>query len=172
MIPSRHTKNVRVSAPILNLLIGAPYLESTNLKSIYQQWRGENINEIRNKHTDNPYTLRIGTPHTDYTMKEDRALFIQSYLSYNPVTKDIEKRELIPYRNVDRVYIGDQSVEEKYFERYTAFVNGPIVAEDVLFLESKQSLLEVIQKLTSEIQTLRSEVANLKVQTKQQHIYR
>jgi predicted ATP-binding protein involved in virulence len=105
-------------------------------------------------------------------MKEDRALFIQSYLSYNPVTKDIEKRELIPYRNVDRVYIGDQSVEEKYFERYTAFVNGPIVAEDVLFLESKQSLLEVIQKLTSEIQTLRSEVANLKVQTKQQHIYR
>jgi hypothetical protein len=157
--------------PILNIMVGAPHLEYTNLRVMYQQWNGENIQEIRSKHEDNPYTLRIGTPNTDDQLRSDRALFIQSYLSYNPITKNIEKRELIPYRNVDKVYIGDQSVEEKYFEKYTAFVNGPMVVEDLLFLESKQSLLQVIQKLTSEIETLRSEVANLKVQTKQQHIY-
>ena len=172
MIPSRHIRNVSHSMPILSTMVGAPHLEYTNLRVMYQQWNGETIQEIRNKHKDNPYTLRIGTPNTDDQMRSDRALFIQSYLSYNPVTKDIEKRELIPYRNVEKVYIGQQTIEEKYFENYTAFVNGPLVAKDLVFLETKQSLMDVIAKLSTEIQTLQTEMANLRSQTQTQTIYR
>ncbi len=172
MIPSRNIRNTRVTMPILNMLVDAPFLEKTTLKALYPQWKGESIAEIKEKHSDNPYRVRIGTPNTDKAMQADHALFIQSYLSYNPITKQLEKRELLPYRNVEKVYIGEQRIDEHNYGNYTLFINGSIVAEDLILLNNKQSLLEIIKKLTEEVAELRVEVHKLHTQTKQQPIYR
>ncbi len=172
MIPSRNIRNARVATPILNMLVDAPFIEKAVLKAIYPQWRGESISEIREKHSDNPYRVRIGTPNTDTALQSDHAFFIQSYLSYNPVTKQLEKRELLPYRNVEKLYIGKQRVDEENYGEYSAFVNGPIVAEDLIFIGSKQSLVQVVQKLTEDIAELRVELHKLRSQTKTQPIYR
>jgi hypothetical protein len=83
MIPSKHIRNVSHAAPILNLMVSAPFMEKVMIKNIYQQWQGETIAQIRSKHKNNPYTLRIGTPNTDEALANDSMLFIQSYMSYN-----------------------------------------------------------------------------------------
>ena len=172
MIPSKYIRNVGHTAPILNLMVSAPFMEKVVIKNIYQQWQGESIQQIRDKHTDNPYTLRIGTPNMDKALASDSILFIQSYMSYNPVTKSIEKRELVPYRNVEKVYIGEQRIDEETFGEYASFVNGNVVAKDVVLLETKQSLVEIVTKLTNEVANLRMEVAKLKSQTQTQPIYK
>tara|TARA_R110000868_G_scaffold71220_4_gene208860 strand:+ start:269 stop:787 length:519 start_codon:yes stop_codon:yes gene_type:complete len=172
MIPSKYIRNVSHQAPILNLMVAAPFMEKVMIKNIYQQWRGETITQIRNKHTDNPYTLRIGTPNTDKALANDSVLFIQSYMSYNPVTKSIEKRELIPYRNVEKVYIGEQRIDEEMFGEYASFINGNVVVKDLVFVETKESLSDIIAKLTNEVANLRMEVAKLKSQTQTQPIYK
>ena len=172
MIPSKYIRNVSHQAPILNLMVAAPFMEKVMIKNIYQQWRGETITQIRNKHTDNPYTLRIGTPNTDKALANDSVLFIQSYMSYNPVTKSIEKRELIPYRNVEKVYVGEQRIDEEMFGEYASFINGNVVVKDLVFVETKESLSDIIAKLTNEVANLRMEVAKLKSQTQTQPIYK
>ena len=153
-------------------MVAAPFMEKVMIKNIYQQWRGETITQIRNKHTDNPYTLRIGTPNTDKALANDSVLFIQSYMSYNPVTKSIEKRELIPYRNVEKVYVGEQRIDEEMFGEYASFINGNVVVKDLVFVETKESLSDIIAKLTNEVANLRMEVAKLKSQTQTQPIYK
>jgi hypothetical protein len=70
-----------------------PYVDKVVIKNIYPQWQGENIEDLK-RHRENPYRIRIGTPNMDERMKDDHVFFFQSYLSYNPVTKDIEKRSL------------------------------------------------------------------------------
>lgn len=172
MIPSKYIRNVSHQAPILSLMVAAPFMEKVMIKNIYQQWRGETITQIKNKHTDNPYTLRIGTPNTDKALANDNMLFIQSYMSYNPVTKSIEKRELIPYRNVERVYIGEQRIDEEMFGEYASFINGNVVVKDLVFVETKESLSDIIAKLTKEVANLRMEVVKLKSQTQTQPIYK
>ncbi len=77
MIPSRNIRNARVATPILNMLVDAPFIEKAVLKAIYPQWRGESISEIREKHSDNPYRVRIGTPNTDTALQSDHAFFIR-----------------------------------------------------------------------------------------------
>jgi SepF-like predicted cell division protein (DUF552 family) len=168
MIPSKYIRNVSHQAPILNLMVAAPFMEKVMIKNIYQQWQGESITQIKN----NPYTLRIGTPNTDKALANDSVLFIQSYMSYNPVTKSIEKRELIPYRNVEKVYIGEQRIDEEAFGDYASFINGNVVAKDLVFVETKESLSGIIAKLTNEVANLRMEVAKLKSQTQTQPIYK
>ncbi len=172
MIPSRHTKNVVFSAPILNLLVDNPHMEKVRIKSIYQQWQGENMQEVRSKDVENPYTLHIGTPNTDEQMQQDRVFFIQSYLSYNPITKTVEKRQLIPYRNVEKVFIGKQRIDEHTYGDYASFINGNIVANDLILLDTKQSIRQLVEELSKKVQLLEGEVRQLRSQTQTQPIYR
>jgi len=153
-------------------MVSAPFMEKVMIKNLYQQWQGETIAQIKSKHKDNPYTLRIGTPNTDKALANDSMLFIQSYMSYNQVTRAIEKRELIPYRNVEKVYIGEQRIDEESFGEYASFINGNLIAKDLVFIETKESLSETIAKLVNEVANLRMEVAKLKSQTQTQPIYK
>ena len=172
MISGRNVRNSRAIMPTLNLLAEAPFLEKAPIKMLFPQWQGESISVIRNTFTENPYRVRIGTPNTDETMRNDCAFFMQSYLSYNPITKQLEKRELIPYRNVERIYIGEQRIDEEQFKDYVAFINGNIVANDLILLESKQSIAEQITKLQQQVLQLQSEIVKLRSETKTQTIYR
>lgn len=172
MISGRNIRNSRVTVPTLNLLADAPFLEKAPIKMLYPQWQGESVSVIRDTFTENPYRVRIGTPNTDQAMRNDCAFFMQSYLSYNPITKQLEKRELIPYRNVERLYIGEQRIDEEQYSDYTAFVNGNIIANDLILLESKESIVELIAKLQQQVTQLQSEVVKLRSETKTQTIYR
>ena len=172
MISGRNVRNSRTTAPTLSLLSNAPFLEKAPIKMLFPQWQGESVNVIRNTFTENPYRVRIGTPNTDEAMRNDCAFFMQSYLSYNPITKQLEKRELIPYRNVERIYIGEQRIDEEQYKDYTAFVNGNIIANDLILLESKQSIVEQITKLQQQVLQLQSEIVKLRSETKTQTIYR
>lgn len=162
--------NVKIETPILNLMVNNPYTDKVLIKNIYPQWQGENIEDLK-QHRENPYRIRIGTPNADERMKNDRVFFFQSYLSYNPVTKDIEKRSLIPYRNVEKVYIGKQSLEEKTFRDYTLFVNGSAIVDDVIFIRDRKSLSQTIKELQNQVEFLSKEVSTLKLQLQKQTIY-
>jgi hypothetical protein len=170
MIPTRHISNVKVPAPILNLMIEDPYMSMVPIKNIYPEWKGENIEQLK-EHKENPYRLRIGTPNMDQRMKADHAYFIKSYLSYNPVTKDIEKRDLTVYRNVEKVYIGKQSLEEKTFRDYSLFVNGSVVVKDIISIDNRRSVLQTIKELQDQVDFLAKEVGSLKLQLQKQTIY-
>ena len=170
MKPTRHIGNVKVNAPILNLLVGNPYMDKVPIKNIYPEWKGESIEQLKQSR-NNPYVLRIGTPNIDERLRADHAFFIQSYLSYNPITKDIEKRELIPYRNVEKVYIGKQSLEEKTFREYSLFVNGIVMVKDMMTIDSRMSFTQTIKELQQTVDLLAKEVATLKLQLQKQTIY-
>lgn len=170
MIPTRYISNVKVPAPILNLMVGDPYMEKVPIKNIYPQWEGENIEELK-QHRDNPYVVRIGTPNTDERLKSDHAYFIQSYLSYNPATKDLEKRDLITYRNVEKVYIGKQSLEEKTFRDYSLFVNGAVIVKDLISVDTRESILQTVKQLKTQVDFLTKELATLRSQLQKQTIY-
>jgi hypothetical protein len=170
MIPTKNIGNVKVSAPILHLMVDNPYVEKVVIKNIYPQWQGESVEDLK-QHRDNPYRLRIGTPNMDERMKSDHVYFFQSYLSYNPATKDIEKRSLIPYRNVDKVYIGKQSLEEKTYRDYTLFVNGSAIVKDLIFMQDRKSLKQTIEELQNQVHFLSKEVSTLKLQLQKQTIY-
>ena len=172
MISGRNVRNSRVTMPTLNLLAEAPFLEKAPIKMLFPQWQGESVSDIKNTFAENPYRVRIGTPNMDEAMRNDCAFFMQSYLSYNPITKQLEKRELIPYRNVERIYIGEQRIDEEQYKDYTAFVNGNIIANDLILLESKQSIVEQITKLQQQVLQLQSEIVKLRSETKTQTIYR
>jgi hypothetical protein len=172
MIPSKTIRNTRVVAPLVNLLSEAPFLEKMPIKGIYPQWRGESVPEIEEKSVNNPYSVRIGTPNTDKALQADHAFYIQSYLSYNPVTKQLEKRELIPYRNVEKVFIGEQRIDEHQYKDYTLFVNGSVVAEDLRLLKGNKSVVELITSLMDEVNELRVQVHKLQLQTQTQPIYK
>jgi len=146
-------------------------MEKVFIKNIYQRWGGESIEQIKQKEEDNPYTLRIGLPHLDEQLKHDNIFFIQSYLSYNPITKDVEKREIIPYRNVEKVYIG-QSASEVEYKDAKLLVAGKVVADDYAFLGESNSLKLTIQDLLNKIQKLEEEVRRLKHQHQNETIYK
>lgn len=169
---SRSIKRVSVSYPPIEGIGGPSILGKIKLKNIYQQWRGENFIEITQKHVDNPFNLRVGLPQIDRQMKEDRIFLFTKYLSYNPLTKQVEKRELIPLRNVEKVYIG-QSPEEHQFKDYRLFVDGKIVVEDVLFKQPNEgSLVEKIRQLEERVQILEHYLQKLTANNEKITIYK
>lgn len=171
MIRNSKIRSVRESFPVLKSLTTNPYMEKVEISTICQLWNGETVGELGAKYPNNPYTLRIGLPHIDEQMKQDRIHFIQSYLSFNPITKNIEKREIIPYRNVERVYIG-QSAEEEVLDDYKLFVAGNTVSKDYIIMEDGKSLVDLVYKLTARIQKLETEMAHLKLQSLNETIYK
>ena len=171
MINNKTIRNCQAPFPVVEGLSNSRTLGKILIKNLYQSWQGENRREIQEKHETNPYSLRIGMPSTDTSMKEDRMYFILHYLAFNPINKDIEKRELVSYRNTERVYIG-QSLDEKIYKDYRLFVDGNIVADDLL-LKSQDglSMRDVVDSLVAKVEELQMEIIDLKRELKQRDIY-
>jgi len=172
MINNSVIQNVKKAFPAIKGLHNEHVLGKILIKNIYQSWNGESIAQIKQKHENNPYTMRIGTPMTDNELKADSIYFILHYLSYNPITKDIEKRELVPYRNMEKMYIG-QSLQEKEYSEYRLFVDGKAVLEDLYLTNTNQnqSITQLITNLTNKVEKLQAEVINLRRQLNSSHIY-
>ena len=174
MINNEIIQNCTKPFPVIQGLLNEHALGKILIKNVYQAWQGESIESIKERHRDNPYSLRIGMPSTDRELKGDLIYFILHYLSYNPLTRDIEKRELVPYRNVDKIYVG-QSVDEKVYNDYKLFVDGTAVVGD-LYIKNyesikQESIGDLLTTLASTVQNLQLEVADLKRQLKSNHIY-
>lgn len=173
MLISKNIKKPKVSFPAVEGIGGPSFLGRVMLKNIYQPWNGENFVEITQKSIGNPFNLRTGLPQTDRQLKEDRIFLFTKYLSYNPLTKQIEKRELIPLRNTEKVYIG-HSPEEQNHHDYKLFVDGKVVAEDVIFKQPNDiigSLVEKLKYLEEKIQNLEIELQKQKLITYNKAIY-
>ncbi len=173
MINSSTIRNCQVSFPIVQAMTNSSTLGKMLIKNLYQPWNGESIEQIKQKHENNPYTLRIGLPSIDAQMKNDAMYFILHYLAYNPVTKDIEKREIIPLRNTEKVYIG-QSLDEKVYKDYRLFVDGNAVVDDLYLRKSlgQQSVGRLLTTIMDRVEKLQQEVVELKRQLQSKHIYR
>jgi hypothetical protein len=175
MINSSKFHNCRVSFPAIEGLGLTETLGKVRIKNIYQTWNGENMNEIRDRHESNPYTLRIGMPTEDQRLKNDSIYFILDYLSYNPATKDVEQRQLTPLRNMEKLYIG-QSLQEKEYSDYRLFVDGNAVVDDIYLKKyeslNNQPIGRLLVNLMDTVEKLKLEVVDLKRQLKTQHIYK
>ena len=174
MINNSVNRNVTRPYPVLQALVNEHALGKILIKNVYQGWQGESIQQIRDKHESNPYSLRIGKPRTDTELKGDAMYFILHYLSYNPLTKDIEKRELVPLRNTEKIYIG-QSLDEKVYSDYRLFVDGNVIADD-MYLKKHESIKDtpvgdLLVSLAQKIEKLQLEVINLKRELNNKHIY-
>lgn len=174
MINNEVIRNCTVPFPAIQGMVNDQVLGKIQIRNIYQGWQGENINQIKDKHESNPYSLRIGMPSTDKQLKSDSIFFILNYLSYNPLTKDIEKRELVPYRNMEKIYIG-QSVDEKRFKDCRLYVDGTMLVDDLYIkqseLTSNNTVGELINNLVDKVEKLQLEVFNLKRQLNNNPIY-
>lgn len=167
MINNAVIQNCHTAAPIIESMLNEHALGKIELKNIYQSWNGENIEQIRERHENNPFMLRIGMPSTDSLMAKDSIYFILHYLSYNPLTKDVEMRHIIPHRITNKLYIG-QSIDEKYYQDYKLFVDGTAVVGD-LYLKNSQSLRDtsitkLLVNLVTKVEKLQNEVIDLKRQ--------
>ena len=175
MINSDKIQNCKVDFPAIQGLGLSETLSKVRIKNVYQLWQGESMNTIRENHENNPYTLRIGIPTEDERLKNDSIYFVLQYLSFNPVTKDVEKRQLIPLRNMEKVYIG-QSLDEKLYKDYRLFVDGNVVAEDIYLKKyesiKNQPLGRIVVDLIETVNKLKTEVAQLKRKQNTQHIYK
>lgn len=174
MINNETIRNCTRSFPAIQGMVSEHTLGKIIIKNVYQGWQGENIKQIKDKHEQNPYTLRIGMPSTDEQLKNDAIYFILHYLSYNPLTKNIEKRELVPYRNMEKLYVG-QSIDENIYKDYKVFIDGNIVAEEI-FLKKHIGLRntpigELVVELINKVDRLQMEVINLKRQLNKDPIY-
>lgn len=169
---NKHYKKVKVAAPILNLLTDGPYMEKVLIKNIYPTWNGESVQQIAENNQSNPFTLRIGTPSMDRHMSTDSVYFVTKFLSYNPGTKQIESRNLIDGRYTKKVYIGEQTVDELTHKDYQLFVNGNVVANDIVLLHTKESLADKIRSLEQQMRFLQAEIIKITKQAETQAIYR
>jgi uncharacterized transporter YbjL len=174
MINNNTIRNCTAPFPVVQGLVNDHVLGKILIKNVYQGWQGETIKEISEKHLTNPYSLRIGTPATDEAVRGDRMYFIPEYMAYNPLTKEIEKRELVSHRHSSTVYIG-QSVDEKIYKNYKLFVDGNVVVNDIVIkrFEDLQytTVGEVLVDLMNRIEKLQSEIVELKRQSNSRHIY-
>jgi len=174
MINNGTIRNCTRSFPAIQGMVNEHALGKIIIKNVYQGWRGESIKQIKDKHEQNPYSLRIGMPSTDEQLKNDAIYFILHYLSYNPLTKDIEKREIVPYRNMEKLYVG-QSLEEKSYIDYKVFIDGNIVADELYlkkYTELKDTPIgELLLELINKTDKLQLEVINLKRQLNKDTIY-
>lgn len=177
MINSSTIRNCTIPFPVVEGLTSynPNVLGKIKIKNIYQQWTGESMSTIKHRHEDNPYMIRIGKPSVDEKLKSDPAYFILHYLSYNQVTKDIERRELIPLRNMEKIYVG-QSLDEVRYKDYRMFVDGNVVADDVFLKKYEglegQPLGKLVLQLVDTVEKLKIEVAQLKRNTKTSTIYK
>jgi hypothetical protein len=174
MINNEVIRNCTKPFPAIQGLVNEHALGKITIKNVYQGWQGESINQIRDKHEDNPYSLRIGMPSTDKQLKNDAIYFILHYLSFNPLTKDVEMREIIPYRNTEKIYIG-QSIDESTYKNFRLFVDGNIVTDDI-YLKRHDTIKDiplgqVIINLIDKVEKLQLEIAQLKRQTINNPIY-
>ena len=171
MINNNKIQNTKTNFPAIEGLSEAAVLGKIRIKNIYQPWRGENINQIRERSETNPYNLRVGMPGTDEGLKNDSVYFIFDYLSYNPLSKLIEKRQLTPLRNMEKIYIG-QSIDENAYSSCKLNIEGSAVMSDLYFkdhatLEHK-SIADTISELINTVQELKLEIINLKQQVASQ----
>lgn len=171
MVPTKHYKALTIQSPLLNLLTTGPHMDRVHIRTVYPQWNGESVPEIIQKHDNNPFVLRIGTPSTDESISNDKMYFISRYTAYNPASKEIESRNLIEGRFTKKVYIGEQTVDEVAHKDYRLFVNGKVVASDVLFLHTKESLVDKIRGLEQQMRYMQAEIAKIARQTNTQTIY-
>lgn len=171
MVNSKYLHNVTIPFPIVESLTHAPLMNMVEIKSIYQQWNGESIEQIKHKAKENPYNIRIGLPRVDEQLKNDPKYFVLGYLSYNPITKDIESREIVSYRNMNKVYIG-QSPDEYRFNNFKLFVDGNVVAKDYILSNDNASVGQMINHLIRKVEKLQDDVAYLKAQLKNETIYK
>lgn len=173
MINSSTIKNTTVNFPAIQGLAFSPLVKRIEIKNVYQQWQGESVEEIKSKAQENPYNIRIGLPRIDEQLRQDNMYLILSYLSYNPVNKDIENREIVTYRNTSKIIIG-QSPDEYKFDNYKLFVDDNIVAKDYLFSDDEMSVKQTLLHLSNKIQKLQQEITILKqqqLQPQKQTIY-
>ena len=171
MIPTKHYKALTIQAPLLNLLTEGPYMDRMHIRTVYPQWNGESVPDIIQKHEKNPFVLRIGTPSADAAISNDKMYFITKYMAYNPASKEIESRSLIEGRFIKKVYIGEQTVDEVAHKDYRLFVNGKVVASDILFLHTKESLVDKIRSLEQQMRHMQAEIAKIARQTNIETIY-
>jgi hypothetical protein len=174
MINNEVIRNCTRPFPAIQGLVNEHALGKITIKNVYQGWQGESINQIRDKHEDNPYSLRIGMPSTDKQLKNDAIYFILHNLSFNPLTKDVEMREIIPYRNTEKIYIG-QSIDESTYKNFRLFVDGNIVTDDI-YLKRHDTIKDIplgqiVINLIDKVEKLQLEIAQLKRQTINNPIY-
>lgn len=172
MIQSKHYRVLKEQAPLLNLLVDGSYIDKLPIKTIYPQWSGETVDEIIEKSGTNPFTLRIGTPNMDKQIENDRAYFISKYISYNPLAKQIEYRNLSNHRFTRKVFIGQQTPDEAAFNDYNLFVNGNIVGKDLILSNTNESVADKLRSLEMQVKYLQTEIAKIAKQTVTQTIYK
>lgn len=158
--------------PLLNLLTDGPYMDKLLIKTIYPQWSGETVAEIAEKNVSNPFALRIGTPNTDEHIENDQVYFISRYISYNPLAKQIEYRNLTNHRFTKKLFIGQQTPDEASFKDYNLFVNGNIVGKDLILSNTNESVADKLRSLEMQIKYLQTEIAKIAKQTVTQTIYK
>ena len=174
MINNDKVRNVQRKFPIIEGMANGETLGKIRLKNLYPKWNGENADEIKAKHDKNPYLVRIGTPNTDQRLRGDRLYFVSHYLSFNPITQDIETRDIISRRVMDKMYIGQTTLEGEY-QNYKLFVDGNVVAKDLYLTSSDQtkdtSLTKLVVRLLDKVDQLSKEVVQLKAKLKTRPIY-
>ena len=174
MINNDKVRNVRVPFKPIEGLATGESLGKIRLKNIYTSWNGESVADIKAKHDTNPYLVRVGTPNTDNRLRSDNIYFISHYLAYNPITQDLENRDIISRRVMDKFYVGQSTLEGEYDE-CNMVVNGSAVLEDLYLYKHEnlkdKSISSVIAKLLDRVDQLTKEVAQLKAKVKTQPIY-
>ena len=174
MINNNKVRNVRVPFKPIEGLATGESLGKIRLKNIYTSWNGESVADIKAKHDTNPYLVRVGTPNTDNRLRSDNIYFISHYLAYNPITQDLENRDIISRRVMDKFYVGQSTLEGEYDE-CNMVVNGSAVLEDLYLYKHEnlknKSVSSVIAKLLDRVDQLTKEVAQLKAKVKTQPIY-
>ena len=174
MINNSKVRNVQVNYPIIEGLLNPETLGKIRLKNLYPQWNGESVSTIKEKHELNPYTVRIGTPKTDENLRDDKIYFISHYLSYNPITQDLENRDIISRRVMDKLYVGQTTLEGNYKD-CKVFIDGSMVLGDIYLTKSDKlkdtSLTRLVLNLMNKVDQLTKEVAKLKVKPKPNPIY-
>lgn len=137
-------------------------MDKIKIKNFYPNWRGESVGEIQNKH-DIKHQLRIGTPLVDEQLRKDKVFFILEFLSFNPVNSQIEKRILTPQRIMNKLYVG-QSLEEEKHKDAAVFIDGKLVATEIVSLKGEDKQIRDFKYLNSKIKELHSELKLLKAQ--------
>lgn len=174
MINNSKIRNCTVPFPAIQGLVNSESLGKIRIKNIYQSWNGESIAEIRQKHNNNPYTLRTGTPLIDDQLKNDRIHMVTHYMAFNPLAKTIEIRDLLPRRITDKLFVG-QTTQEGEYSNYRVFVDGNIVADDV-YLKKYDSIKDIplgrlMIDLIAKVERQSAEIQQLKLKLSEQHIY-
>lgn len=174
MINNNKVRNTTTPFKPIEGLATGETLGKIRLKNIYTSWNGESVSDIKAKHNTNPYLVRIGTPNTDAKLQSDNIYFISHYLAYNPITQDLENRDIISRRVMEKFYVGQSTIEGEY-DQCKVIVNGSAVLEDLYLYKNEnlkhKSLSSVITKLLDRVDQLTKEVAQLKAKVKTQPIY-